>query len=763
MLVEGEMLGEGDGDEVFPGVDADVGGGSAVPAEGALGSEEGTAAGIKLDFHAEAETLGGVMTVVAVTKADEVVGGHEFDGFAPEDARAVEGAAVQEHLGEAGVIVDGGEEACAAAFDAAAGLGPGAENLVTIDERVCLTVAVGDGDALEFFGGEIEAGVLHAKGAENVFLEEIAECLAGNAFDERAEDIGVDAVAPGFAGMVLEGKLADFGDEVVEARAAPEIGAAVEFGEAGASVEIIDQAAGVGEEVLDGDGGFGGFELGIISGAAGHDLHFLELGEVVGHGVVEVEAAFLEEDEDTDAGNDFGHGIDAADGIALHGEALLEIAIAEGLHVSDAAVAGEEGDDAGVFVLIDKGADSAMHDFEAMGVEAGTFGGGFGELGVEACRGEQSGEREEDCFFHGRSMSRGGGGFNPGFEGRRLVPGKRRAWVASSGAAVHNAANMATEEFKFNCPECGQKIAATPELSGREIECPACKKKISIPSPPEDESAEGAKPAATITIPKATPQGGAPERSAKAGPEPRGEGGAPEAVSPAAAEKPSAGEEQAATAIAPKEPAAPKPVQTQIAVLSATNKLEMVRAVKKRISDPSGWVSGKTNGTNTYATKADGKESVDPKSPEAARFSLIGAFLLEFHLRQVISTATGRRRLLDEEIPEAIGEALLSEMSDEERERSEDPLAGKDLMAISHAQSLAALGILEDRYSQRMEQARAEKARTKLGNVRLGDLVKKLEAKDPIASEDIATALYHELMDIRRRLERVERRKEQES
>ena len=355
---------------------------------------------------------------------------------------------------------------------------------------------------------------------------------------------------------------------------------------------------------------------------------------------------------------------------------------------------------------------------------------------------------------------------------------------------------MATEEFKFNCPKCGQKIAATPELSGREIDCPACKNKITIPAPAEAQAPPAApKPAPPITVPKETPQAQAEQPSPKAAPEPAPQSAPPAASKPAApvsipkqasqpaasqapkvesaaapqpatpeaaatSEQPSVAQEQAATAAAPKEPPPQKQVQTQVAVLTPAIKLEMVRAVRKRISDPSHWVSGKTNGSNTYAAKADGKETVDPKSPEAARFSLIGAFLLELHLRQVISTASGRRRFLDEEIPEAIGEVLLNEMSDEERE-SENPLEGKDLMAVSHAQCLAALDNLEDRYSHRMEEVRAEKAKTKLGNVRLGDIVKKLEAKDPIQSDDIATALYHELMDIRRRLERLERRQEQ--
>ena len=68
------------------------------------------------------------------------------------------------------------------------------------------------------------------------------------------------------------------------------------------------------------------------------------------------------------------------------------------------------------------------------------------------------------------------------------------------------------------------------------------------------------------------------------------------------------------------------------------------------------------------------------------------------------------------------------------------------------------LDILEERYSQRMDQVRPEKVKRKPGTVRLPDLIKKLEKKARIAPEDVATALYHELMEVRRRMDRLESR-----
>lgn len=198
----------------------------------------------------------------------------------------------------------------------------------------------------------------------------------------------------------------------------------------------------------------------------------------------------------------------------------------------------------------------------------------------------------------------------------------------------------------------------------------------------------------------------------------------------------------------------------RVAVLSPKVKLEMVRAVRRRIADESAWLPGKVKGASAYAAKAEEGELVllDATDPEATRFSLIGAFLREMHERQVVQTAVGRRRLLDEEIPDTIREVLLEGMSEEEREGAEDRLVAEDLLAISHAQCLAALDVLEARFLQRAEELQIEKAKRRLGRVRLAELVKKLEKKVRISPEEVATALYHELMEVRRRLERMEAR-----
>ena len=97
-------------------------------------------------------------------------------------------------------------------------------------------------------------------------------------------------------------------------------------------------------------------------------------------------------------------------------------------------------------------------------------------------------------------------------------------------------------------------------------------------------------------------------------------------------------------------------------------------------------------------------------------------------------------------------------MSDEAREQSEASLSSDDWMSATHAQCRVAIDVLEETYSQRMNQQRDEKAKRRLGTVRLPDLIKKLEKKARIESADVATALYHEVMELRRRLDRLEGR-----
>lgn len=59
-------------------------------------------------------------------------------------------------------------------------------------------------------------------------------------------------------------------------------------------------------------------------------------------------------------------------------------------------------------------------------------------------------------------------------------------------------------DFKFNCPDCGQKILGDTTYVGRQIMCPTCRKSITIPRPDAPPAASSSAPqsaASTIPLP----------------------------------------------------------------------------------------------------------------------------------------------------------------------------------------------------------------------------------------------------------------------
>jgi hypothetical protein len=62
-------------------------------------------------------------------------------------------------------------------------------------------------------------------------------------------------------------------------------------------------------------------------------------------------------------------------------------------------------------------------------------------------------------------------------------------------------------EFKFACPNCGQRIAATDEYAGHQINCPVCQASIVVPDPPAAPAAPSsiATPLAPGAPPPPTP------------------------------------------------------------------------------------------------------------------------------------------------------------------------------------------------------------------------------------------------------------------
>ncbi len=198
--------------------------------------------------------------------------------------------------------------------------------------------------------------------------------------------------------------------------------------------------------------------------------------------------------------------------------------------------------------------------------------------------------------------------------------------------------------------------------------------------------------------------------------------------------------------------------QTHVASLTPAIKLELVRSVRQRIANQAHWMPRITPaGKYAYAVReVDGKsEPIKVTSPEATRFSILGAALLELHLRKVTRTATGRAEFLDQELLDAIRQVAGNETGTQEAGSGESPSQGKQVPPISHAQSLQALDLLEEQYKRKIEESAVSSLR--LEDLRITHLAHKIKLKVPIAVEEIYAALANELNEIHRRLTTLER------
>lgn len=311
--------------------------------------------------------------------------------------------------------------------------------------------------------------------------------------------------------------------------------------------------------------------------------------------------------------------------------------------------------------------------------------------------------------------------------------------------------------FKFACPSCRQHVETGDEATGRQIECPACKSKIIVPSPPV---AQGLVPIAAWVNP---PKPAAPPPTPATGDKSESPVSAPTQPPPAPLPKLSRQPEEQKPEFDPENPFAVPAAQqrgeevpqadSRIAVLTPIVKLEIVRAARSLISDKSRWMPGKTGSVDYgYAGKSAGGKIVPVPfaSIEATHFSIFGAVMLELHRRNVANTARGRREFLDAELAGAIHEVL-------SREAGGAVVDEMDRPPLTHDQCLAVLDVLEKGYSDATTKAKADRVERTLEDVRMEDLVRKLEKKSPIKPEEVATALYHELEAVKKRLAALEK------
>jgi hypothetical protein len=335
-------------------------------------------------------------------------------------------------------------------------------------------------------------------------------------------------------------------------------------------------------------------------------------------------------------------------------------------------------------------------------------------------------------------------------------------------------------EFTFICPSCCQKIKVDVAASDRELACPGCQTKLLVPAAPEEA---GRVPTATvIQVEKRVPSGDAssgvkktsklkqPGTSTELTPQMPAEDGTRERASSApaldqgrsevklvgtTAKEPS---EPSTVGSIPTETASPQEQHLQIASLTPAIKRDMVRSIRLRIADEAHWMPRITpDGQYAYAAKdVEGKPvPVEVTGPEATRFSILGASLAELHLRNVTRTASGRAEFLDQELAEAIRQAAGDAIGDQEAGPAEPSARDKPAPPISHAQSLKALDLLEERYAREIEETTGA-VQGRPEDLRIEHLRRKLERKEQISIEEICATLSNELKEINERLTALE-------
>jgi len=263
--------------------------------------------------------------------------GHGFDGIGLEQARSGLEEVIEEKDEFAGrgeptaVRVHAGDVHVVGIFAA----------LAVVDDFV--------GKALcESVAGD--AHIANAAVGKNGFVNEIGVGTAGEVFDDAAEDAVAEIrISVVRAGRMLEGlRVERPGDKlgVIHLR----------IFEHGVVVGIVPAAAGVGEELIDGDV-FDPFFVGSVAVSGAED------GAGAEDAVVLREFAAFDEDEDGGGSDGFGDAGDAEEMIGSDALAGFAIGKAEGGFVSEAAVVGDSDGESGDVELAHEIVGAAGHAF----------------------------------------------------------------------------------------------------------------------------------------------------------------------------------------------------------------------------------------------------------------------------------------------------------------------------------------------------------------------------------------------------------------
>ena len=178
----------------------------AVPAPFANGTVD--ARQLRIGHHPHAQPVAiaplGIPVISLALLRRQMVRGHQIHRLSAQDPDAVQRSAVQQHLREAGIIRNGGEQPAASAFKL--GL-PG--RVLPVGRLHPFVDLVKPGDSALLFRRNKEAGILHAQRIKNMLLQIFAERFPAQHLDHRAEDIDRESIHPPFTGLKGQGQPAD--------------------------------------------------------------------------------------------------------------------------------------------------------------------------------------------------------------------------------------------------------------------------------------------------------------------------------------------------------------------------------------------------------------------------------------------------------------------------------------------------------------------------------------------------------------------------
>ena len=220
-------LGHEQPDHLLGRIDPIVGLGRARPAELADRARRRGQRRIHRDPRAEAEAVAGQRKAGDLQRQQRrrhAVGVHELQRLAPDDPRAVEFAAVRQHLGEAEIVGGRAEQAVAAAHEGvrpvdriggarrrAAGCRrpsrPGTLRGVCPRDHDVRAAVHGGEPRPRFAAGTPKPVSTMPSGSNRRSPRTVAERLAGDDLDEARRDVDAEAVVPARAGLEGERKL----------------------------------------------------------------------------------------------------------------------------------------------------------------------------------------------------------------------------------------------------------------------------------------------------------------------------------------------------------------------------------------------------------------------------------------------------------------------------------------------------------------------------------------------------------------------------